>query len=287
MIDLEDNFEDIVSKTMRGTGLSDAVLSFLTQIDENRIARLKEGEFDEEALRAIAPSLGLCADSLVERARGEWRPEVISVQGLAQFNTIFDDDPEDPMTVNSYLAWDPKTQEAALFDTGADASPALQAISNYGLELRYLFLTHTHADHIGDRQKVLEAHPEVQMLANGRESIRGARRFQAGETFSVGTLRVTTRLTWGHSPAGTSYVIRGLDRPVAVVGDALFAQSMGGPMISFQASLESNRKELFSLEDETVVCPGHGPMTSIGEEKAHNPFFPEFKREERMEDRTN
>ena len=102
-------------------------------------------------------------------------------------------------------------------------------------------------------------------------------RFQPGDAFSVGTLRISTRLTKGHSPGGTSYVINGLDRPVAIVGDALFAQSMGGGMISYHDALATNRSELFTLQDDTVLCPGHGPMTTVGEEKAHNPFYPEFK----------
>jgi glyoxylase-like metal-dependent hydrolase (beta-lactamase superfamily II) len=72
-------------------------------------------------------------------------------------------------------------------------------------------------------------------------------------------------------------VIEGLERPVAIAGDALFAQSMGGGMISYQDALATNRSELFTLADQTVICPGHGPMTSVGEEKAHNPFYPEFK----------
>jgi glyoxylase-like metal-dependent hydrolase (beta-lactamase superfamily II) len=62
-----------------------------------------------------------------------------------------------------------------------------------------------------------------------------------------------------------------------VVGDALFASSMGGCKISYEAGLGTNRSELFSLSDDTVVCPGHGPLTTIGEEKAHNPFYPEYK----------
>jgi glyoxylase-like metal-dependent hydrolase (beta-lactamase superfamily II) len=52
---------------------------------------------------------------------------------------------------------------------------------------------------------------------------------------------------------------------------------MGGGMVSWARALETNRKELFSLPDHTVVVPGHGPLTTIGEEKAHNPFYPEFK----------
>ena len=273
MIELEDYFEDVIGKVMRGTGLADGVLSFLTGVSEEKIASLKEGEFDEEAVRLVAPTLGLDADTLVELGKRSWQPEAVDLEGLRQFNTDFDED----MTVNSYLVWDVKTKEAALFDTGAKADDALAAIDELGLKLTALFLTHTHVDHIIDREAVLAKHPDAVMYANGRECVPGAKRFQAGDTFSIGTLRVSTRLTWGHSPAGTTYVVRGLDRPVAIVGDAIFAQSMGGGVVSFEAALSTNREEIFSLEDETVVCPGHGPMTSVGEEKAHNPFYPEFK----------
>lgn len=277
MIELEDFFEDVIGKTLRGTGMADGVLSFLTNVETDTIEKLKNGEFDEAAVRAIAPALGLDANSLVELAKRSWRPEAVDLDGLRQFNTVFDPDPDDMMTVNAYLVWDPQTKEAALFDTGANSDTALAAVKELGLELKTLFLTHSHIDHIIDREKVVAAHPGIRVLVNGKEPVEGAERFSAGDTFSIGTLRVTTRLTWGHSPAGTTYVINGLSRPVAVVGDAIFAQSMGGGMISFADALATNRAEIFTLEDQTVICPGHGPMTSVGEEKAHNPFFPEFK----------
>ncbi|MFT6178556.1 MAG: hydroxyacylglutathione hydrolase [Paracoccaceae bacterium] len=277
MIELEDFFEDVIGKTLRGTGMADGVLSFLTNVETDTIAKLKDGEFDEAAVRAIAPSLGLDADSLVELANRSWRPEPVDLGGLRQFNTVFDPDPEDMMTVNSYLVWDPQTKEAALFDTGADSDPALAAVKELGLELKILFMTHSHIDHIIDREKVIAAHPGIRVLVNGKEPVAGAERFAAGDTFSIGTLRVVTRLTWGHSPAGTTYVVNGLSRPVAIVGDAIFAQSMGGGVISFKDALSTNRSEIFTLEDQTILCPGHGPMTTVGEEKAHNPFFPEFK----------
>jgi hydroxyacylglutathione hydrolase len=277
MIQLEDNFEDIIGKTLRGTGMADGVLSFLTGVETDVIEKLKAGDFDEAAVRAIAPSLGLDGNTLVERANGSWQPEAVALAGLAQFNTLFDDDPEDPMTVNAYLVWDSQTKEAALFDTGANADGALAKVAELGLELKALFLTHTHIDHIIDRDKVTAAHPAAVVYINGMEPVESATRFASGDSFSIGTLRVSTRLTWGHSPAGTTYVVHGLDRPVAVVGDAIFAQSMGGGVISYHDALATNRAEIFTLEDQTVICPGHGPMTSVGEEKAHNPFYPEFK----------
>ena len=74
-----------------------------------------------------------------------------------------------------------------------------------------------------------------------------------------------------------TYVIDGLDRPVAIVGDAIFAGSMGGGMISYEDALRTNREKIMTLPDDTVLCSGHGPLTTVGEEKKNNPFFPEFR----------
>jgi glyoxylase-like metal-dependent hydrolase (beta-lactamase superfamily II) len=63
-----------------------------------------------------------------------------------------------------------------------------------------------------------------------------------------------------------------------VVGDALFAASMGRGNISYAEALANNRREIFSLPDETVIAPGHGPATTVGLEKRNNPFYPEFAR---------
>ena len=65
--------------------------------------------------------------------------------------------------------------------------------------------------------------------------------------------------------------------PVAIVGDALFAGSMGGGMVSYEDALQNNREKILTLSDDTVLCPGHGPLSTVSQEKSHNPFFPEFK----------
>ena len=106
-----------------------------------------------------------------------------------------------------------------------------------------------------------------------REPIDGAQTFAPGREFHAGKLKIETRLTWGHSPGGITYVVTGLERPVAVVGDAVFAGSMGGGGVSYADALNTNREGIFSLPDQTIICPGHGPMTTVGEERTHNPFF--------------
>jgi glyoxylase-like metal-dependent hydrolase (beta-lactamase superfamily II) len=273
-IPLEDCFEDVIGKACRGLGIEDATLSFLTGVQEETIAALKEGEFNEEGARALCSTLGLDADSLVAMARGEWAPEPLELDGLRQFNSDY----RGEMTVNAYLAWDAATGAAAIFDTGASADELLAAVEELGVEVKAVLLTHTHHDHIIELERVLAATGRPPVYVSEREPVPGADLIVPGKSFQIGGLAIESRLTAGHSIGGISYVIYGLARPVAVVGDALFSSSMGGGVISFPQALECNRKELFTLPDDCVVCPGHGPMTTIGEEKAHNPFYPEFKR---------
>jgi glyoxylase-like metal-dependent hydrolase (beta-lactamase superfamily II) len=182
------------------------------------------------------------------------------------------------MTVNAYLVWDAETKNAVAFDTGADAGPMIDFIQNNDLNLSLIFLTHTHPDHIMDLAK-LSADGTVTAFVHAREACAGAKTFELNETdcWQSGGLKIEPRSTWGHSKGGISYVVSGLSRPVAIVGDALFASSMGGGMVSFADALATNRKEIFTLADHTIICPGHGPLTTVGEEKAHNPFYPEFK----------
>jgi len=65
-----------------------------------------------------------------------------------------------------------------------------------------------------------------------------------------------------------------------IVGDALFAGSMGGGLVSYDEALRTNRSGIFTFPDDTIICPGHGPLTTVGEEKQHNPFFPEFQEQQ-------
>lgn len=272
-IPLEDCFEDVIGKACRGLGIDDDTLSFLTGEEEQTIASLKQGEFAESGARALCSTLGLHADSLVAMAEKKWAPAPVELAGLRQFNSDY----RGEMTVNAYLAWDLETRSAAIFDTGANADELLAAIDKLGLKVEAIFLTHTHHDHIIELDRVRSAVGSPPVYVSERESIAGATAITPGRTFQVGGLGIEARRTAGHSVGGTSFVLSGLARPVAIVGDALFASSMGGGIVSFAEALECNRKELFTLPGDCIVCPGHGPMTTIGEEKAHNPFYPEFK----------
>jgi glyoxylase-like metal-dependent hydrolase (beta-lactamase superfamily II) len=266
---LEDALVDMVGKAQRGLGLSDAAIADKAAVPLSVWEALKDGQsIDPQDLAALCGVLALHAPSLAAIGAGQWRPEPVSLDGLAQFTTTFGD-----MTVNSYLVYDEASAEAAAFDTGATAEPILAFLRQRGLKLRALFLTHTHADHVADIA-ALNA-PEVWVSTH--EPHETATIFEPGQCWQIGKLAIESRLTWGHSRGGTTFVVKGLARPVAVVGDALFAGSMGGGGVSFADALATNRKEIFSLPDSTVLAPGHGPLSSVGEERLNNPFYPEFK----------
>jgi glyoxylase-like metal-dependent hydrolase (beta-lactamase superfamily II) len=266
-IPLEDNFTDVLGKAMRGLGLSDSGLAAKSGVAIPQVKLLRGGEVDENALRTVAPVLGLNAGALVALARGRWQPRPVDVPGLLMFNTPFGD-----MTVNAYLAWDRATREAVAFDTGADCTRMLAFLQNNRLTLRLILLTHSHGDHVFELDRLREKTGAPAFIST-LEPLDGAETFDAGKTFTVGGLTIQTRQTWGHSRGGITYVVCGLACPVVIVGDAIFAASMGGGVVSYVDALRTNREEILTLPDDTVLCPGHGPMTTVGEEKAHNPFF--------------
>lgn len=274
-IPLEDLYNDVISKSMRGLGLSEADVAAEAGVNVEAVTAAKAGSADDAILLKIAPVLQLDGPALVTMAHAAWAPLDIQLEGLAQFNTSYHD-----MTVNAYLVWDKETKNAVAFDTGADATPMIEFIEKNGLNLSLIFLTHTHGDHIQDLAK-LSADGAVTTFVNEAEPCSGAgvKTFKLGDTESweTGSLRIEPRSTCGHSKGGITYVVHGLPQPVAIVGDALFASSMGGGMVSHADALATNRKEIFTLPDATILCPGHGPLTTVGEEKEHNPFYPEFK----------
>lgn len=267
VIPLEDFFNDIISKAIRGLKLDDAAVAAKAGISLDSLTQLKSGEFSESAARAVAPILRLNADALVAAGLKTYRPAPVEIPGLMQFNTPFED-----MTVNSYLVWDKDSREAIAFDTGADCQPMLDFAKEHGLKIKLLLLTHTHGDHIFDLDRLKE-NTGCEAYVGEREPIAGATSFHEGESFTAGDLVVETRLTWGHSKGGITYVVHGLDEVLAVVGDAIFAGSMGGGGISYADAIATNRQHILSLSNGTIVCPGHGPMTTVGQERKHNPFF--------------
>ena len=268
-IPLEDNFTDVIGKAQRGFRLTDAALAEKAGIAAADLAAIMGGEVREHAIRSVATALGLGRDSLVAMARREWYPEqMLFKRGFAMFNTAFED-----VTVNSYLVWDAKTRLAAAFDTGSDARPMLDTLAGENLTLRYIFLTHTHDDHVADLDRLAATGAEIWASELEPADRPGAKTFQENAHFHLGELAIKTLFTWGHSPGQTTYFITGQSWPLAIVGDSLFAGSMGGSATHYDAQLRNNRQKILRLPADTVLACGHGPLTTLKQEKQHNPFF--------------
>ncbi len=271
-IPLEDQFQDVVGKARRGLRLSESQLSQKAGVSLEDVETFQKGggNIKGEAAGKITGALGLDLAALRELAQGAWHPgEVALPPTAAAFNVPFDSE----MTVNFYLVWDQEGGQAAAFDTGGDCGALLQTLQEHDLKLGAIFLTHTHEDHIADLDR-LTAETDAPVYVSALEKFPGVSTVQDGQTFTVGGLTITARLTAGHSPGGLTYVVAGIEPALAVVGDALFSASMGGVgPEKYQSALTANRTHIFSLPDTTIIFPGHGPVTTVGAEKKHNPFY--------------
>jgi len=269
-IPLEDNYTDIIAKAQRGMKISDADLAKRAEVDVAAVEALKAGQVTDAVLRRVARHLRLGPDALENLAHGRYYPEVrVFPHGFAIFNTAYED-----MRVNSYLVWDARTKQAAAFDTGADCGGMLDLISSEKLRVQSIFLTHTHDDHIADLKRLAEA-TKADVWASEREpaDYPGARTFRENAHFHFGELAVKTLSTWGHSPGQTTFYITGLSYPLAIVGDSLFAASMGGSATHYADQYKNDVDKILKLPRDTVLACGHGPLTTVSLEKRNNPFF--------------
>ena len=273
-MNLEDSIGDILRKSRISTQTSEEIaaaaagLSLAHYQEFERTGRAPAGTRWEE----LGARLTLNGPRLKAQHDG-WRPatpDLSTWRELRVITTTFED-----TTVNAYLVWDEATREAALFDTGFDAAPIFQLLDQHQLAFKHLFITHSHVDHIAALQPIRERFPKLRLHSN----MKGARvdqRNRANDFIMLGSLRITNRDTTGHAEDGVTYIIGnwGDDAPhVAIVGDAIFAGSIGGARELLEQAREKVRQQIFSLPAPTLLCPGHGPLTTVAEEKANNPWF--------------
>lgn len=267
-MELEDTFADVIGKAQRGLGLSDRELSARAGLDEKAISALKAGRFSEKPAVAAAEALGLGAAALVALGQGKYpAPGNLALDGLESFSSAYND-----MTVNSHLAWNPSAKAGVVFDTGADCGSLLAFLAERGIRVPLVLLTHIHEDHIADLDR-LRHETGAEAFVSAAEPLEGCASFEWGHRFKIGGIEIETRRTTGHSRGGTTFVVSGLGRPIAVVGDALFAGSMGNGFVSYEEALRTNFEQVLTLPEETVICPGHGPRTTVGHERRNNPFL--------------
>ncbi len=270
-IPLEDNFDDVINKAQRGLKLTDEELAKRAEVSVTDLAAVKDGKPLIAVIRRVARHLRLGPNALEELTNKSWYPKQPDFpRGFAMFNTRFGD-----LTVNSYLVWDPRVKLAAAFDTGTDCGAMLDTLHAEGLTLRYLFITHAHDDHIADLAR-LAGETKAEVWASEPEPFDeypAAKRFKENAHFHLGELAIKTLFTWGHSPGMTSFYITGLSWPTVICGDSIFSCSMGGSPTHFAEQFRNNQEKLLTLPRDTVFAPGHGPLTTLAQERQHNPFL--------------
>ena len=270
-MNLEDHLGDIIRKARmmsntsaaNAAGLTVAVLSAL----EDSGPTSKRPDY-----AVLARTIGLHPAKLQSIANG-WLPAEKDLKlwrRLRAFTTA-----GEGMTVNAYLVWDKTTREAAVFDTGFDSQPILETITSEKLELRHIFITHSHHDHVVELGTLRGKQPQAKIHSHSRNATAD-QRLKPGDVFNVGSLQIEYRETPGHAADGVAYIISNWPDgapKVAIVGDTIFAGSMGRGNDGWDLARTKVREHILSLLPETLLCPGHGPLTTVAEEQTNNPFF--------------
>jgi len=199
--------------------------------------------------------------------------------------------PNGSFAENCYLVFDPGHPDTILVDPGEEAERFLAEAASRERRVTGIWLTHAHLDHIQGVAAIREAtgapillHPGDQRLyrelpAQGlwlgfrlSPPPPADRALAHGDRLAIGGVEVEVRHVPGHSPGHVAFVVPG----AVLSGDVLFAGSIGRtdlPGGDLEQLLSSIRRELWSLPDETIVYPGHGPATTIGRERTTNPFL--------------
>lgn len=273
-MNLEDHLGDIIRKARAMNSIPTGAAAQAAGMTELELAALQDTGIASKRpnFAMLARLIGLNPAKLESIANG-WQPAEKNLSGWRELR-VFSSSGEG-LTVNCYLVWDEATRDAALFDTGLEAQPILDCLAANQLKLRHIFITHSHWDHVEALPKIREAWPTAR-LHSGSKKAPVDQRNKPNEIVHVGSLRVTYRETPGHAEDGVTYLVGNWqdDAPhVAMVGDAIFAGSIGRGNDSWDLARQKVREQILTLPDDTLLCPGHGPLTTVAEEGAHNPFF--------------
>jgi hydroxyacylglutathione hydrolase len=202
--------------------------------------------------------------------------------------------PVGPLACNCSIVIDPATRSAVVIDPGGDVDRIRAELERASARVAVIVHTHVHVDHIGATAALQRWSGASARIHEADRFLCDTMAFQAllcgmpipercdfvgdltdGGVVTTGSLELAVVHTPGHSRGGVSFVLSDGDAAVAFTGDTLFRRGIGRTDLwggSHAQILDSIRKRLFALSDDTRVIPGHGPPTTIGEERRHNPF---------------
>ena len=275
---LEDEFGDVVGKARRGQERTVEELAAAAGIGPEDLERIEACErvSDAAIVDGLAAALSLHAGKLRLSAEAAWfpaRPWGAEGSALDVSMLILGDD----FLMNGYVVTCRRTGEAAIVDPGFQGGRLLAAARDSGARVGQVWLTHGHGDHVGDLPLVLDATGagaaigEEDLPLTGGLAGRIEGRLTPGGRLDLGEQSFTIAATPGHTPGGVSLI----HDEAAFVGDALFAGSLGGTRrrADYDRQRRAVAAELLSLPPATTLYPGHGPATTVDEERRSNPFY--------------
>lgn len=270
---LEDEFSDILTKAMRGTGTGVAALARATGLPAEAIGAWAAGRGvpGEREAREIARALRLDAGKFADAAARRWHPDDLRLPDVRHH-------PQDPHPSNGYIFFLDGGKRAALVDPAGIPANLLRILREGQYHLEYILITHKHRDHCDATEDVAAQFPRAKIVMHTADIAAIGRladvalRVRDGDELEFGDVRIRMLHTPGHTDGSSSYLFKS----TVFTGDTLFAGSVGGAygdLSTYGDILNSVRSKIFTLPDDTVVMPGHGPPTKVEWEKAHNPFF--------------
>ena len=268
-IDTEDNAVDAVQKALRGLTLDgESIDPGIHQRIEDLKHQLESGNLVEQDWFVVARTLGLHGPSLLEFAR---RPSVEATplpNGWQQWVLPFG-----PYTVNAY-ALPLSDQKCILIDAGDHVNDFYSRLEKSNRIPTHLLITHNHHDHVGAVGKLISDYPDLKIYAMQPSLYKDTLPLSDLSEFDIAPYHFQAYHTPGHASDSISYLIHSEQSPPAMaVGDCIYAKSAGGVRSHYREALHMIRSKILDHPDHTLLLPGHGPVTTVGLEKSHNPFF--------------
>tara|TARA_B100000686_G_scaffold351249_1_gene449443 strand:- start:2887 stop:3720 length:834 start_codon:yes stop_codon:yes gene_type:complete len=270
--ELEDELGDIVQKARDAYSWSQLDLALNSGIPFGDLARIENCEVIPEnaVIEILARSLNLHAPSLLKIAHKRWGPG--HVEPDPDFDLVCLKVYMGIYPVQCYLLTCNFTGETALIDTGGNPEIVIKSLKERNLIPTKILLTHSHPDHAGGLGKLdteFNCPAWIDVDEPKPFGSRDLRVLRDGDLLILGRLSIKILTNPGHTPGGCSYLVKNS----LICGDAIFAGSMGRANVSFSNLYGAVKNKILTLPDKTSIHPGHGPATTVGEEKCHNPFF--------------
>jgi glyoxylase-like metal-dependent hydrolase (beta-lactamase superfamily II) len=273
-IPLEDTFGDVTRKASSGNRMNVSQLAQVTGIASSQIEQLLKDSAQptQSEAHAIATALRLDPAKLTDSGLQRWYPQPFTPPAFLrhQINA--------PYPSNGYFLVLKEAGIGAFVDPAGSPAPIIEHFKREKVRLAYILLTHKHRDHSDALAAVRKAFPDAQPVIHELDAkevgsaAHGAIPIRDGGRLPFGDAGIEMRHTPGHTDGSACFIYKGM----IFTGDELFAGSIGrdfGERFGYADQLEAIGKKILSLPADTVVLPGHGPASTVAQERAHNPFF--------------